>query len=111
MKTRYFSLTLEALDTLRPCPEGREFAEQFLPAVLSTNPEENITLVEAMFDRSQNDGFQVGMWVSWLCGHWASTKTVNATRLYDANMLNSMDYSDLYVAAQALAWIADWQTR
>lgn len=105
--------TIEMLDKLNPCPAGREAALAFLPAKLSTDPEENIDLACALACSERAAAGQSD--ARWLMSKVAGDTSIiccsGCDRDYYYNALHERSggdpHEDPLLIAQYLAWIAD----
>lgn len=108
--TRYYALTEETLRQNGACPGGINLAIGVgLPAILSTDPAENVNLAVDVADHvSALD------WVDWLVvalgpSFYKEGEGRKYERLY-GNLSEDPD-NLVYGLAQAMAWVADHQTR
>lgn len=106
MKThKTIMYTVEMLDKLNPCSSGRASARPFLPAKLSTDPEENIELA---LELAQADP-KLNM--TWFATASAEGTVVACDRDYHYDSTganaNRESHRDPFLIAQYLAWIAD----
>lgn len=103
-KTRYVVLTEKRLRKYGPCVAGLDFALQYLPAAISTDPEENSELAVRLHEEEPYIGIaSVSHWVDWL-------KCIAVPQLRDDASTSTSDY-DPYQTAQQLAMIADYLAR
>lgn len=108
-KTRYATITMDMLHAQYACVQGKRGAERHLPAVLSTNPEENLNLAERLLDANADCSYTVGeqdhMDLSWF---FYTITGRDETDVRDDG--GPIWYHDVWLTAQHLAIMADHLT-
>ena len=110
---RRLEVTRSMLKKLEACPNGIRAMRRYLPARLSTDPEQNIALAMRIHNED-DDGQDRVHNVRWLWGRVAGrcpcpgcmpelSESVRGCRTYELYE----PHQDPYVTAQILAWIAD----